>query len=233
MRVHYLQHVPFEGLSSMESILLAKGHQLSSTHLYANQALPSLDNIDWLIIMGGPMGIYDERNYPWLQAEKQFIKKAIDKGMIVLGICLGAQLIADVLGANVYKNDYREIGWFNINRLAEANETILSSVIPEQIEVFHWHGDTFDIPDGAKALVSSEVCQNQGFIIDERILALQFHLETTLESASALIENCRSEIDGSRYVQSEDEMLANKQRFSTINQLMFLVLERLESNNTL
>lgn len=97
--------------------------------------------------------------------------------------------------------------------------------------MFHWHGDTFDIPKGAAVLAASEACKNQGFIMDNRVVALQFHLEATLQSARSLIDNCRYELDGSPYVQSESEILANKQRFSTINQVMRSVLEALESKN--
>jgi len=229
MKVHYLQHVPFENLGSIEPVLKEKGHQLSATHLYADQPLPLLNDIDWLIVMGGPMGLYQEDIYPWLRMEKKFIKEAIQSGKTVLGICLGAQLIADALGSRIYKNRHREIGWFNINRLAQASNTILSEAIPEQAEVFHWHGDTFDIPQGAVALASSEACENQGFIMDDRIVALQFHLETTPKSASLLVENCGDELDGSAYVQSENDLLVNSQRFSSINQIMLSVLEALES----
>ena len=229
MKVHYLQHVPFEGLGSIEPVLKEKGHQLSATHLYVDQPLPLLHDIDWLIVMGGPMGIYQEDIYPWLRLEKKFIKEAIQSGKTVLGICLGAQLIADALGSRVYKNRHREIGWFNINRLAQASNTILSEAIPEQAEVFHWHGDTFDIPQGVAALASSEACENQGFIMDDRIVALQFHLETTPESASSLVENCGDELDGSAYVQSKNDLLSNRQRFSSINQIMLSVLEAVES----
>lgn len=232
MRVHHLQHVPFEGLSSIESVLKEKGHQLSSTHLYDGQPLPPVNDIDWLIVMGGPMGIYDENIYPWLKEEKQFIKKAINSGKIVLGICLGAQLIASALGAKVYKNKYREIGWFNIRRSPDTINTILSTAMPESTEVFHWHGDTFDIPEGASILAESEACKNQGFIIDDRVVALQFHLETTVESAKALIENCSGELDGSVYVQTENELLSNKQRFININRIMIDVLTALEEKNT-
>ena len=232
MRIHHLQHVPFEGLGSIEPVLTEKGHQLSSTHLYNNQVLPSVNDIDWLIVMGGPMNIYEEKRYPWLSAEKRLINEAINSGKIVLGICLGAQLIADVLGAKVYKNKHREIGWFNINRHSEAEKTVLSTTIPEQIEVFHWHGDTFDIPQGAKILAESEACKNQGFIMNDRIVAFQFHLETTLQSATTLIEQGRDELDGSQYVQSENDMLSNLRGFSNINQVMFSVLEVLESQNT-
>ena len=232
MRVHYLQHVPFEGLSSMEPFLLTKGHTLTSTQLYKGESLPLIDEIDWLIIMGGPMSIYDAETYSWLEPEKQFIKSAMNSKKIVLGICLGAQLIADALGAKVYKNSHREIGWFNISRSPEASDTVLSKALPEQTEVFHWHGDTFDIPEGASVLAESKACKNQGFILKNRIVALQFHLETTLESATSLIENCKDELDGSQYVQTEKEMLSSSDKFSNINKIMYAVLTELDQKHT-
>lgn len=231
MKVHYLQHVAFEGLSSIEPILQKKGHQLSCTHLYKNEPLPSVDDIDWLIVMGGPMGIYDEEHYPWLKAEKKFIYEVIAANKIVLGICLGAQLIADVLGAKVYKNAHKEIGWFNISKSPAATETILSDAIPKRVQVFHWHGDTFDIPVGAIPLAESEVCKNQGFIYHNRVVGFQFHLETTKASALELIKNCRNELDDSLYVQSEEEMLSSPENFSRINQIMFDILDALEKHN--
>ncbi|RLB69512.1 MAG: amidotransferase [Deltaproteobacteria bacterium] len=228
MNIHYLQHVPFEELGSIEADLTGKKHQLTSTNLYKNESLPTVDDIDWLIIMGGPMGVNDEDQYHWLKQEKQFIKQAIESGKIVLGICLGAQLIAAALGARVYKNRHSEIGWFDINRHPDAEETILSSAIPPQVEVFHWHGDTFDIPAGAKSLAFSAACPNQGFILDNRVVGLQFHLETTPTSAQALINKCRDELDGSLYVQTESEIVADPQRFSRINQIMANILNCLE-----
>lgn len=228
MKIHHLQHVPFEGLGSMKPYLENTGHQLTSTHLYEDLAFPAIHDIDCLIIMGGPMGIYDEENYPWLKAEKEFIRKAVESGKTILGICLGAQLIADVLGAKVYKNKYREIGWFNIQRATEVNNTILAQSIAENLEAFHWHGDTFEIPEGAVPLGASDACKNQGFIIADRIIAFQFHLETTRESAASLIQNCGDEIDGSRYVQTETEMLSDMNKFDSINRVMFSVLQAME-----
>jgi len=230
MRVHHLQHVPFEGLGSMEPVLKKRGHHLTHTHLYENQPLPAVSDIDRLIIMGGPMSIYDDKIYPWLSAEKKFIREVINSDKIVIGICLGAQLIADALGARVYKNKHREIGWFNVKITPEAKNTILSGVFPEQAEVFHWHGDTFDIPAGAIRIAESEACKNQGFIMNDRIVAFQFHLETTADSAKALIENCRNELDGSRFVQTEEELLSDIQRFDNINQMMSGVLDSLQIN---
>lgn len=227
MRIHHLQHVAFEGLGSMEPFLKSKGHQLTATHLYNGEALPLVEDLDLLIVMGGPMGIYDDAQYPWLAGEKRFIKEVIEQGKKVLGICLGAQLIADVLGKKVYKNQHREIGWFKIIRNAALSNTVLKDVFPAELEVFHWHGDTFDIPDGAIHIASSEACQNQGFIYDNRVVALQFHLETTFESAIELIRNCRDELDGSRYVQTEDEMLGDSAWFLTLNHSMHDLLEAL------
>ncbi len=232
MRVHYIQHVAFEGLGAMQPYLLDKGHDLSVTHLYKGEALPAVDNFDWLIVMGGPMGIYDYEDCPWLKAEKDFIKQAIDARKTVLGVCLGAQLIADVLGSTVdkravYAGQHKEIGWFDIYKSAELDETVLSDVFPDTLEAFHWHGDMFDVPAGAKAVGSSAVCPNQGFVYDNRVVGFQFHLETTPESAAALIENCGDELDGSIYVQSAQEMLSDKQRFTQLNQTMYAVLDAL------
>ena len=228
MNIHYLQHVPFEGLGSIEAWLKTGNHRLTDTRLYQNDPLPEMADFDWLIVMGGPMGVDDEDQYPWLKQEKQFIQQAIGSGKIVLGICLGAQLIAAALGAKVYKDKNPEIGWFNIDRHSEAEGTILSAVLPLQMEVFHWHGDTFDIPVGAQSLAFSVACQNQGFIFDNRVVGLQFHLETTPEIARELVNNCRNELDESRYVQSEGEILADPEKFFRINQIMADILNSLE-----
>jgi len=232
MRVHYLQHVPFENLGSMENYFLSRGYQISSTKLYSEENFPGLEDFDWLIIMGGPMGVYDEDRFPWLKNEKRFISDVIEAGKVLLGVCLGAQLIASVLGAKVYKNRFREIGWFPITRSETAAETILGKVLPETLEVFHWHGDTFDIPQGATLLASSEACHNQGFVIENRIVGFQFHLETTMEAAKKLINKCSDELDGSRYVQSKEQMLSDTTKFAKINTVMESILQELENNNS-
>jgi GMP synthase (glutamine-hydrolysing) len=229
LNIHYLQHVPFEGLGSMEPYFLKKGHKLTATQLYKGQRLPALEKLDWLIVMGGPMSVYDENRYSWLKEEKEFIKRAIDKEKVVLGICLGAQLIANVLGAQVKKNHFKEIGWFNIERAKGVDKTILGKVFPGNIEVFHWHGDTFDIPERAILLASSEACHNQGFIIDNRVIGLQFHLETTLSSAKALIENCKNELTGGKYIQTEAEIISSESKFAKINKVMQSIIKQLEN----
>jgi GMP synthase-like glutamine amidotransferase len=225
MKIHYLQHVPFEGLGSMEPWLQARGHLVSGTRLYAGQTCPDVAEFDGLIVMGGPMGIYDEAQYPWLVHEKDFLREAIACNKPILGICLGAQLLADALGAKVTRNARREIGWFPIEADGALNNTVLAGVFPKTLEAFHWHGDTFALPEGALPVASSEACSNQGFIFDDRIFAFQFHLETTPAAARALVENCRDELAGSRYVQSEVEILGDEGRFAAINRVMDSVLD--------
>lgn len=230
MRIHHLQHVPFEGLGSMEDFFVSRGHALSATHLYLAEPLPNIEELDWLIVMGGPMGVKDEDKYAWLKEEKAFIRRAMDAGKRVLGICLGAQLMAHALGARVYPNESREIGWFPIRPTAEAAD-LMPGVFPKEIDTFHWHGDTFDIPQGATLMATSEACQNQAFAMDDGVVGLQFHLETTRRSAMDLIENSRGELDGSRHVQSEEEMLADDRRFNEINTIMLRLLEFMEGTN--
>lgn len=231
MNVHYLQHVPFEDLGSIEPWLKNRGHTITATHLYNNEELPPINDIDWLIVMGGPMGVEDQAIYPWLMEEKAFIQKALNQNKTVLGICLGAQLIADVLDAYIIKNTYREIGWFPIQLSDEVKATKLGTVLPNTFDVLHWHGDTFSLPDNAIPLASSEACLNQGFILNERVLGLQFHLETTPESALDLTIHCKNELDDSQFVQSAEEILVKPERFKKINEIMEIILSYLENNN--
>jgi GMP synthase-like glutamine amidotransferase len=219
MKIHYLQHVPFENPGYLMKVFADQGHTLSHTELFAGESLPPLDSFDWLVVMGGPMGIFDENKYNWIAPEKHFIKTAIDGEKMVLGICLGAQFIAHVLGARVFANDHREIGWFDLTPSAEILRTPLAEVFAEPMPAFHWHGDTFDIPDGAIPIGSTRACKNQGFVFENNVVALQFHLETTEESARALIENCSSDLEpSSAYVQSAAEMLTEPERFTRLNQ---------------
>jgi GMP synthase-like glutamine amidotransferase len=229
MKIHYLQHVPFEDLGSMAPHLQSRGHELSCSHLYKSELTHAPDDLDWLIIMGGPMGVHDERVHPWLKDEKAFIRAVIGLGKPVLGICLGAQLAAEALGAKVYPNTFSEIGWFPVKREAAPSASPLAAVFPDKTNAFHWHGDTFDIPQGAIRLASSAACRNQGFIWKDQVLGLQFHLEMTQASAEALIAHCMLETEHSTWVQQPSAMMKNPSRFNTINLLMNKVLDTMET----
>ena len=223
MRAHCLQHVPFEGLGSIESWLMAAGCELSATRFYEAPGLPDLNELDLLVVMGGPMSVIDEDEYPWLAAEKKLIREAIRAGKPILGVCLGAQLIASALGARVYPNREKEIGWFPVKATQPIGPSIFR--FPPSIDVFHWHGDTFDLPCGAVRLARSEGCENQAFQLGRSAIGLQFHLETTPRSARELVAHCRSELSASAYVQSEAAILAAPaEKYRTANSLMGEVL---------
>ena len=177
MHAHYFQHVVFEGLGSIERWLQTNAFTVSNTRFYETSELPTTDGIDLLVVMGGPMSVNDEADYPWLAAEKQFIRKMISLGKPVLGICLGAQLIASAMGMAVYKNDEKEIGWFPIEGIPPKDDSTFG--FPPSLEVFHWHGETFDLPPKAIRLAKSSGCANQAFQLGQSVIGLQFHLETT------------------------------------------------------
>lgn len=232
MKIHYLQHVPFEGLGSIEDWIRDKGHKVNGTKLYLDEHLPDVSDFDWLIIMGGPMSIYQYSDYPWLKREKDFIRETIGNGAAVLGICLGAQMIANALDAGVLQNDQKEIGWYAVRKSKELTGSRLDLILPPEFYAFHWHGDTFDLPAGSTRLASSDVCENQGFAYRDNVIALQFHLESTVKSVRDLVENCAHELTHAPYIQKIDQMLADENRFRQSNELMSRILDYMESIHT-
>lgn len=227
MRLHYLQHVPFEDLARIEDWSEDRGHEISRTLLFDGQELPGIDEFDWLVIMGGPMNIYEEDKYPWLAREKRFIRDAIASNKIVLGICLGGQLIADVLGGKVRKNLYKEIGWHPVKLTPEGRKSGIFNVLPNSFIAFHWHGDTFEIPPQALRAAESEACTNQAFVLGKAI-GLQFHLESSMESIDHLIKNCSDELVDGKYIQSQEEILSHVDRIPEMNRRMALFLDTME-----
>jgi GMP synthase-like glutamine amidotransferase len=226
MRIRCLKHVAFEGPARIADWAQSRGHMLATTKLFHSQPLPAVEDFDWLVSLGGPMGVHDEAQYPWLTAEKQLIEQTVLAGKPVLGVCLGAQLLADVLGAGVYRNQQKEIGWFPVRRapLAAVAETLRS--LPAEFVPFHWHGDTFQLPAGALHMAESAGCRNQAF---ECGLAwgLQFHLEATPTSVEALIRNCAAEIGSGPYEQICDEMLRDPARFLALEPILDGLLDRM------
>ena len=223
MRAHYLQHVPFEGIGRIDEWLATHGYTVTHTALYEKPLFPDCAELDLLIIMGGPMSVHDEGQYPWMKAEKAFIRRALQSGIPTLGICLGAQLIAHVLGARVYKNAVREIGWYPV--LNVPAESDMHFMFPRKTMAFHWHGETFDLPKGAIWLARSEGCKYQAFQWGERAIALQFHVETTPASAQALIEQCGDEMAPGPFVQrAKDIIKVPKGHYAAIHELMDTLL---------
>lgn len=221
-----LMHVPFEGPAAIRGWL--EQHQFQTERLNCPDvsdwnalALP-----DWLVIMGGPMSVNDTHEHPWLVEEMAFIKRAIDAGKKVLGICLGAQLIARTLGAEVTRNAEKEIGWFPIKATSGMGEHPLGKFFANFPMVLHWHGDTFAIPDGAVHLAQSVACTNQVFLYGNNVLALQCHLEMARPHVERLCDACADELrEGGRFVQPVEKILAPHVPFASSKALLDELLD--------
>ncbi len=229
MRIHYFQHVPYEGLGNIEGWIKSKKYSLSATRFYTNDPLPKLEEIDLLIIMGGPMGAYDDKKFSWLTAEKQFIYESIIAGKKVLGICLGAQLIAKVLGATVYPHIHKEIGWFPLKLTDEGKESKVFKEFPDEFLAFHWHADTFSFPRGAARIAETVACRNQAFSYGDKVLGLQFHLDAKRENIEQWIENDATELVKEQYIQTPEQMLPLEDEFEKIQKYMYKILDYLET----
>lgn len=227
--LHFFQHVPFENLGIIESWAHHHNFAVSSTQFYKDQSISMPEDTDWLVVMGGPMGVDDIDEYPWLSAEKAAIARAIDRRIIVLGICLGAQLIAQVLGSGVRANAYKEIGWFPVYLDFEALAHPISETFPSQWDAFHWHGDTFDIPEGGRLLARSSACRNQGFVYNDQVVGMQFHMEVTRAGAADLVKNCAADLKMDEFVSTPDQILSPHAPFEESHKVMTSLLDYLNT----
>jgi GMP synthase (glutamine-hydrolysing) len=172
------QHVPHEILGTLNSLLKAAGFRIRYVNFGRHpDAEPSLEGYGGLVVLGGPMSVCDAERHAHMKTEMRLIERAIDAGMPVLGICLGAQLVARTLGARVRPNEHKEIGWFDVHLTESGQSDRLLAPFTRQERLFQWHADTFDIPRGAVHLASSELCANQAFRYGENVYGFQFHLE--------------------------------------------------------
>jgi GMP synthase-like glutamine amidotransferase len=226
VKIHCLLHVQHEGPALIADWAAARGHDLTEVHLYRDDRLPGRMDLEWLVVMGGPMNVYEHDRYPWLDPEAELIRAALAAGKRVLGICLGAQLMAKALGARVSENAHREIGWFPVTLTPEALRTDLFEGFPASVPAFHWHGDTFEIPAGALPLASSAGCAQQGFVLDGgRAVGLQFHWEVRPVDVEAWLAGGDALRPGP-YVQSAEAMRAAA-GFERSRQLLETLLDRM------
>ncbi len=178
MHIHCLQHVAHETPGTILEWAKQNNHSISYSYFFEkNYFIPSVNNIDALLIMGGCMNVDEEEKFPWLKAAKQFIKQIIEAGKKVIGICLGSQLIAAALGSSVYPGKEKEIGFFPISFTGDALKHPLFNHFKNPYTVFHWHGDTYDLPANAQLIASTDICKHQAYLIHDQVLGLQFHFE--------------------------------------------------------
>jgi len=205
--VAVFQHAPTEGPGTIASWLSLQGASLEPVEWWKPEA-SSCDpsRFDACVVLGGAMNIYQHRDYPWLVAEKQKISRFLETGTPVLGICLGAQLLADCLGAKVTQNPFQEIGWWPL-RFSDAARTLFPD-LPQEQTLFHWHGDSFSLPDGASRLASSDACPEQGFLYKNTTLALQFHPEVTPEMLPSFCGEDETSKPSGPWVQTNESILS-------------------------
>jgi GMP synthase-like glutamine amidotransferase len=203
MHIHFIQHVAFEYPGSIISWAAENNHSCSLTKIFEAVEFPLPGGLDMLVVMGGPMGVYEEDQYEWLKMEKLFIQAVIKANKKVLGICLGSQLVAEILGAKVFPHDLKEIGWWPVEKTTDHP---LTRHLPASFTTFHWHGDTFDLPPGAIQLFRTTGCEQQGFIYNNRVAGLQFHMEIKEDLLAGMVEHERSELVKATYVQTEEEI---------------------------
>lgn len=206
MRIRFLQHVPFEGPGLIGSWAKRRGHRLEGTRLDLGEPLPSTPEFDMLVVMGGPMSVNDERDHAWLAGEKRLVADAIQEAKIVVGVCLGAQLIASASGARVYPGT-KEIGWFPVRQCRPAAERGPLSGLPEVFAALHWHGETFDLPRGAARLAETDACPNQAFELGPRVLGMQFHLEIDVDGIRGLLREAAGDLTGGSFQQSAEQIV--------------------------
>jgi GMP synthase-like glutamine amidotransferase len=224
MRIACLLHAPFEGPGTIEKWALERGHEFNTVRVFDGEALPETGSFDLLVVMGGPMSVHDEGTLEWMKGEKALVRRCVAEGVFVLGICLGSQMLAEALGARVRKNGHKEIGWFEVERVSEGG---LLGGLPAKLMVFHWHGETYDVPAGMRHAARSAGCVSQAFE-GERALGLQFHLEMTGEDISSLGEECTEDIGNGPYEQTVAEMAEGAWRCAEMQRMMAAVLDGIE-----
>ena len=222
MTLHVIQHVPFEGPGRISAWARARGVAVNVVPIYSGTDLPDPRPEDGVVVLGGPMSVHDTAAHPWIEAEITWLKRLARENLPVLGICLGAQLLARALDTPVTRCASREIGWFPVvpDRTIDA-----PAWLDPDVPVFHWHGEQFDLPRGARPVGSTAACPVQGFE-HGRLMGLQFHLETTPQIAAGLVEACADELCPGPWIQDVASILGTPALFSDLHRQLDKVLDK-------
>ncbi|HUX13589.1 MAG TPA: type 1 glutamine amidotransferase [Spirochaetia bacterium] len=222
-----IQHVEFEGPGRILEWTGIRKVPFTIFRTFDGKAFPKLDDFELVVILGGPMTVYERAGYSWMDTEIAFLSHAVEAGKAILGICLGAQIMAHLLGAHVGALPTPEIGWFPVTMSPEGKAHPIFAGFPVNFTALHWHGDTFSIPRGAVHVASSAACRNQAFVFGDRVVGLQFHLEATEQSLQTLVDNSYNPRVSGRFVMSKEQTVSGIRTDSTDRGLLFALLDSL------
>jgi GMP synthase (glutamine-hydrolysing) len=195
-KIWVLQHHPVETLGTIAEALASSALAWQYVRAFAGQPIPSdMKGAGGLVVMGGPMGVYEEDRYPFLRQELRLIEAALKESKPVLGVCLGSQLLAATLGARVSKGPGKEIGWHPVRLQPPAQDDRLFRGVPQSFVALHWHGDIFELPSGAVALAASDETAGQAFQYGDKAYGLLFHIETTPEIVAGMVRAFAAELE--------------------------------------
>jgi GMP synthase-like glutamine amidotransferase len=226
VQIHVIKHTAFEGPGSIATWAKERGYRMETTEVAQGQALPSPRDFDALVLMGGPMSVNDEEKHPWLRPEKALVRETLGLGRKVLGVCLGAQMIASALGAKVRTNTLEEIGWFPIEATAAGQKHPFFKRMPPVLMAFHWHGETFDLPSGAVHLARSAACEHQAYALGTQALALQCHMEVDAASLRDMTHGLTDELKPGRpFVQNETVLSGQPELLGPMARALHAVLD--------
>ena len=230
MRLHLLEHDPIDiRQNNITTWAEKKGYAVSYTDVFTGAEIPSRNDFDWLIVMGGSQHAWEEQQHPWLADEKRFISEALSADKIILGICFGAQLLAEALGGRVFPNEKVEIGWYSVRLSAEGKQSFLFKNVPDRFLTFHWHSDHFSLPPGCAGLAYSEPTPYQAYTHkDHRIACLQFHPEYTIELVRFFAKEYGHEWKKDRYVAGKEAVLSKSGQIPETYWLMELLLDNMD-----
>ncbi len=230
MKLHLLEHDP-EDISHTNITIWAakKGYEISKTDVSNTEELPRPTDFDWLMVMGGFQHVWDDETNPWLIPEKKLISDSVISGKIILGICFGAQLLAEVLGGQIFPNKHREIGWHEVSLTPEGRDSFLFTNVPKKFVTFHWHSDHFSLPRRCARLAFSEPTANQAFICnDSPLVGLQFHPECTCDTVKFYSKEFGNEWEPGPFVAGQDAVMAGTELIPDTYWLMDTLLNNMD-----
>lgn len=230
MRLHFLEHDPIDIRQNNITIWAEKkGYSVDWTDVFKGAKLPAQKDFDWLIVLGGSQHVWQEQEHPWLVAEKRFISETLAQDKIILGICFGAQLLAETLGGRVFSSKHEEIGWHEVTVSDEGKGSYLLKNMPWKFLTFHWHSDHFTLPPGCTRLAFSEPTANQAYTVkNSRVAGLQFHPEYTIELIQYFANDYGHEWQKNQYVSGKEAVLSKTKQIPETYRLMEMLLNNMD-----